>query len=148
MGNVTSRALSIGLIASICIGLTPLKAQASSEITLFNFRTYMPNEGNCEGVAWKAGDELGSLAYASWDARKNLIWLGLGGNVYKSTIQRTEAKRVKVVEANFGDIHAVVTIPQQAIYNPKTHMIGTLQLLSNSTNKSHSKINVSVGEAC
>ena len=108
----------------------------------------MPNEGNCEGVAWKAGENLGDLAYASWDARKQIMWIGLSGKVYKSTFQRTEAGRVKVVEASFGDIHAIISIPQQAIYNPETYSIGTIELLSNSSNESFSRNDVSVGEAC
>lgn len=124
-------------------------AYASSEPTLFTFRSFMPADRNCEGVAWQKGKEgLANTAYASWDARKRKIWIGIDGRVYVSGFRRTEGERIKVVEADFGDIHAVVSIPTQAVYDPKSHSIGMLELLSKSTNKSLTKIEVSVSEAC
>ena len=121
---------------------------ASSAATLFRFRSFMPAQGNCEGAAWQPGQNLGDRAYASWDARKGTIWIGLEGKVYQSKFQRIEAGRLKVVEADFGNIHAIISIPQQAIYNPDSNQMGTLELLSNSSNHSLGKIDVSVGEAC
>ena len=107
----------------------------------------MPAEGNCEGAAWRAGQELGKHAYASWDGRKRIIWLGINGEIYKSSFQRTEARRVKVLEARFGDIGAIVSIPQQAVNNYHAPQIGTLEILSSSVNKSYGRINVSIKEA-
>jgi len=140
--------LGCGLILLISIVVMPLKAYASNGATLFQFRSYMPGEGNCEGVAWSAGKSLGEQAYASWDARKGMMWVGIGSKVYQSTFQRTEANRIKVVEADFGDVHVVISIPQQATYDAGAYPVGTLELLSNSSNKSYGRIDVSVGEAC
>ena len=136
------------LIAATSISLMPHAVQASNKATLFPFRSHMAAEGNCEGAAWKAGEKLGEWAYASWDGKKRIIWIGINGKVYQSSIQRTEAGRVKVVEGRFGDVDAIISISQQANYNPDSAANGTLELLSRSTNQSYGRINVSVAEAC
>ena len=143
-----ARILGAALIAAASISIAPQTVQASSEATLFPFRSHMPGEGNCEGAAWKAGEKLGKYAYASWDARKGKIWIGIGGRVYHSSYQRTRAGRATIVEADINNMHAIITIPQQVIHNPNNYPNGTLEILSNSSNQSYGRINVTVGEAC
>ena len=143
-----ARILGAALIAAASISIAPQTVQASSEATLFPFRSHMPGEGNCEGAAWKAGEKLGKYAHASWDARKGRIWIGIGGRVYHSSYQRTRAGRATIVEADINNMHAIITIPQQVIHNPNNYPNGTLEILSNSSNQSYGRINVTVGEAC
>ena len=143
-----SRLRASFVMTILTTGLLAEAACASSELTLFAFRSFMPADGNCEGAAWQRGKNLGDSAYASWDAKKRKMWIGIGGKVYSSSFQRTEGQRMKLVEADFGSTHAVVSIPQQSVYNPGSYPTGTLEILSNSSNKSLAKIDVSVGEAC
>ena len=143
-----ARMLGAAIIAAASISIAPQTVQASNEATLFPFRSHMPGEGNCEGAAWKAGEKLGKYAYASWDAKKGMIWIGIGGKVYQTRYQRTRAGRATIVEADINNMHAIITIPQQVTHNSNNYPSGTLEILSNSSNQSYGRINVTVGEAC
>jgi len=143
-----THAQSIFAIIAISILSSPSNVIASGIATPFNFRAFMPADGNCEGVAWKPRESLGSKAYASWDARKGIMWIGIKGKVYQSSYQNMEGVRLKVIEADYDGMHAIITIPQQTVYDSNSYPIGTLELLSNSSNKSLTKIEVSVGQAC
>jgi len=148
IATACARILGAALIAAASISIAPQTVQASNEATLFPFRSHMPGEGNCEGAAWKAGEKLGNYAYASWDARKGRIWIGIGGKVYQSSYQRTQAGRVTIVEADVNNMHVIITIPRQVTHNSNSYPNGTLEILSNSSNQSHGRINVTIGEAC
>lgn len=65
-------------------------AEAAPMFSLFRFRDHMPAAGNYEGAAWPAGRELGDMAYAAWDGRRQRIWLSLNGRVVSAPFSRGE----------------------------------------------------------
>ena len=139
----------LSLLASLTF-ITPQVLQAaptSTKLTLFNFRDYMPGEGNCEGVAYQVGKRFKDGVYASWDAQKEMIWISLDGKVYKSKFTSTELTRMDILETTISNLDVVIMI-RQSMGPQESDPNGVIEIFSRTSDASLGRFDVKIAEAC